>query len=377
MYLPSFSAILLVATGLLLGACGRPAGSAPDGAATANALGPAAVVAGTGAVDPQWVEDVRATVAAELPELRTMFDGEPRHEFFVFVHAGRDTLTPALAACLQPESPAFALLGQHQVHVVWNELWRLGVTLRGVVRHELVHELLDQYTAPNGRAMPRWFHEGLAQFVAGDTYLGAREEDIALRLLARRLPGFAELRDHFPADVDDLRIAYAQSFSYVSWLAREYGVNDLLAAARATNELVAFESALARRLGRSTYELEEAWRGYVLHGSGAPWRVLLDQCFSLTLLLLLPLLVLALGRRLAREGRTARALAEAEAREAQRARERQLAAAAAATGEGAGVERAADAPGAEHDDHDVRAEADERDEPRAPDPGEPPRPSPP
>jgi hypothetical protein len=321
-FLPSFSAFLLAAIGLLSAACGGPTGSsrAVDSAAAAGRA-QASVVAGTGEVDARWVEDARAMVAAELPELRALFGGEPQQPFFVFVHAGRDSLTPALAACLQPESPAFALLGQHQIHVVWNELWRLGVPLRGVVRHELVHELLEQYTAPHGRGIPRWFHEGLAQFVAGDTYLGAREEDIAVRLLARRLPGFADLRERFPADVDQLRSAYAQSFSYVSWLAREYGVADLLAAARATSEHTTFESALAWRLRRSTYELEEAWRNYVLHGSGAPWRVLFEQCFSLTLVALLPLLVIALGRRLARDGRAARALAEAEEREARLARE--------------------------------------------------------
>lgn len=365
MFLPPFSAFLLAATGLLLAACGGPAdGARAEGAAAADVGPRATVIAGTGVVDTRWVERVRTTVEAELPELRALFDDGPQHAFFVYVHADRDSLTPALAACLQPESPAFALLGQHQVHVVWNEMWRLGVTLRGVVRHELVHELLDQYTAPHERVIPRWFHEGLAQHVAGDTYLGAREEDIAWLVLTQRLPSFADLRDRFPSDVDHLRTAYAQSYSYVSWLVREYGMRNLLAVARGADERSPFESVLAWRLGRSTYELEEAWRYYVIHGSGAPWRVLFGQCFGLTMLALLPILVVALGRRLAKENRTARKLADADAREAALARERQLAAQAAP---GAAAEAA----------HEQHEDVHEPHEPGAADAGESQRPPPP
>lgn len=272
----------------------------------------AKVVAGTGEVDGAWVERIDTVVRAELPTLLPLFRDKPKHAFFVHVHADRASLPDSLAGFLHAESPAFALLGQHQIHLVVGEIQRLAVDVHGVVRHELVHELLDQFAAPHGRGVPRWVHEGLAQYVAGDTYLRAREDDLAWRLMARRLRAFGELRTSFPTDVDDLRSAYAQSYSYVSWLVREYGFDELLAVVRAVDDHTAFEAALAGRLGRPTVALEEAWRHYVLHGSGAPWRVLLDQCFSLSLLAILPLLVLALRRRLAREGRVARALAIAE-----------------------------------------------------------------
>jgi hypothetical protein len=59
--------------------------------------------------------------------------------------------------------------------------------------------------------------------------------------------------------------------------------------------------------------LEEHWRAYVLHGSGAPWRIVFDQWFSLLLVALLPVLVLGLRRHLAREAATRRRLAAIEA----------------------------------------------------------------
>jgi hypothetical protein len=273
----------------------------------------ATVVAGTGTVAAEHVRQVRAAVDDELPKLLPVFDDRPRHPFFVHVHESRDALPPALAGHLHPDSPAFALLGAHQLHIVWGELHRTGSKLASVVRHELVHELLDQYVAPNGRHLPRWFHEGLAQHLAGDTYLQASEEDLVVRVGTGQLRAFGDLRTQFPRDTIELRTAYGQSYSYVSWLVRTYGLGELLGVAKAADDLTRFESALAGRLGRSTLELETAWRDYVLHGSGAPWRVLFDQCFSLLLLAFLPVLVLALIRRLDAERRAARRLAATEA----------------------------------------------------------------
>lgn len=272
------------------------------------------IVAGTGDVETEWVDRVRRTVDSELPSLLAIFDGKPKHAFFVFVHATRDSMPPALAANLHSDSPAFALLGQHQIHLVAGEIRRLGSPLAGVVRHELVHELLDQYVAPNGRVIPRWFHEGLAQHLAGDTYLRASEDDLVWGISTKRLPSFGTLATKFPSESIALRQAYAQSYSYVSFLARRYGLRDLLRVARAADDFTSFSHALVGRLGRSTYDLEEAWRDHVLHGSGAPWRVAFDQCFTFAMIGLLPVLVVALMRHLQREQRVRRKLIENEER---------------------------------------------------------------
>ncbi len=319
MFLPTISVFLAAALGwittapVVLAATVPPAGSLQQPQPARRAVGPVAtVVAGTGDVAAADVAAVRAEVAIALPPLLDTFANRPREPFFVHVHADRQSLPAALAEHLHPDSPAFALLGAHQIHIVLGELRRTTSTLASVVRHELVHELLDQYVAPHGRLVPRWFHEGLAQHLAGDTYLQASEDDLVLRITTRRLRPFGDLRTHFPRDTVELRTAYGQSYSYVSWLVHRYGVSELLAVARATDELTSFEGALSGRLRRPTVELEADWQSYVLHGSGAPWRLLLDQCFSLSLLAVLPLLVIALIRRLDREQRAARRLAAAE-----------------------------------------------------------------
>jgi hypothetical protein len=267
---------------------------------------------GSGEVSDGVISNVGSLVGSGLSALRPVFPGLVTKPFLVRVHESRVSMPEALVRHLHPGSGGFALLGQHQIHLVWGEMRRTGADPQGVVTHELVHELLDQWAAPHGRGMPRWFHEGLAQVLAGDAYLGGREEDLIWRLAARRMLSFGDLRDGFPQDPEDLQAAYAQSYSYVSWLVKGFGVGTLLEAARDVDDSVAFERALVWATHRTTLQLEDAWRYHLTHESGASWRLLLDQCFNLLLIASLPLLVVAVVRRSARERRAAERLGRAE-----------------------------------------------------------------
>lgn len=354
MFLPAISRLLSFVLLVLLAACGNGGPSAPT--AIADLRGRIDVVAGSGEVDAADLERVRMAVDRVLPSLNSVFPGLPAQHFRLHVHARKESMPEALAAMMHEDSPGFALLGQHQIHIVWSEVRRTGSSIVGVVKHGLVHELLDQFAAPHGRLIPRWFHEGLAQLLAGDTYLGAREDDLLWRLGAGTLPAFASLAEHFPGTREGLQLAYAQSYSYVAWLHRQYGIDALLAVVAATDRQISFDGALVGRTHRTTLQLEDAWRSYLRAGSGAPWRVLFDQCFSLCLLAGLPVLVLALIRRLQAEARAGRRLAENEAAAARAAAARAAAeAAAAAASSSASSSSAAGAIAAD-------AEADARDQ---------------
>lgn len=263
------------------------------------------VLVGSGEVDPNVLQLVEKTVDECLPEVRKALGLNELQRFYVFVHGRRSTLPEALAPLLHEDSPAFALLGRRQIHLVWGEMVRLGSQLRGVVTHELVHELLDQRCGGRGHAIPRWFHEGLAQHLAGDTYLGGREEDLVWRAAVGRLLPFGELVRGFPSERELVRIAYAQSYSYVSWLVRSHGLATLVRAAANVDGTTSFERALVGATGRTTLQLQDDWRDYLLRRSGAPWRVLLAEWWGLLGIALLPVLVMALRRRLAAGARAA------------------------------------------------------------------------
>jgi hypothetical protein len=284
-------------------------------AATASNPVPYRVMAGSGSVDQLSLPNVEGMVAAGLEQLLPQFQGLALQPFVVWLHGDRETLPPHLGQLLHHGVAGFTLLGQRQIHLVWGEMQQQLASAQGVTTHELVHELLDQWVGPHSRSIPRWFHEGLAQVMAGDTYLGAREEDLVWRIGTDRLLPFSELRDGFPRDRDNLQTAYAQSYSYVAWLVSRYGTAKLLATARRVDAETSFDRALVEATRRTTLELQDGWLDHLRHGSGAFWRGLNEQTFHLVLLAGLPLLWLAFRRRSARERRAAERLSRLEAAE--------------------------------------------------------------
>ena len=334
MFLPRFLSILMFA--LCAAGCG------PGEPLPRQRLEVAQVVAGTGEVDPQLVRRVADVVALELYELRELFGGDDVAPFFVHVHAARRDMPDALVAGVHEDAPGFALLGRHQIHLVVDALARTNTSLVGVIRHELAHELLDQHCDANGRYIPRWFHEGLAQVLAGDTYLGASEEDLVWRVTSGSLRSIDTLEDRFPSGTVQRRTAYGHSYSYVAWLERSYGLSALLRVARNTDAFTSFSRALVGYTALSTLELEEEWRAYVVHGSGARWRSILSNWFGLVLIMSLPVLVLALKRRLRSEERAGRRMAQRAAAERRAAEAREQAQATLRE----------DAPGLDGLDHD-------------------------
>ncbi|MCR9244426.1 MAG: hypothetical protein NXI31_05300 [bacterium] len=252
---------------------------------------------GSGEVPERLLGEVHRLTGEALEQLRPVFVGLEPGPFFVFVHGAAADLPEALANIRHDGAPGFALLGRHQVHLVIGDMKRTGVRLASVIKHELVHELLDQFAAPHGREIPRWFHEGLAQHLAGDTYLGVREEDIVWRVEFGKLQPWSRLSRGFPRDEELVRVAYAQSYSYVSWLVREFGLADVVMVAKNTDDVTTLERALVGRTGRTTIELEDAWKRYLAFGSGAWWRVLFGQCFNVLVVLALPVFGVAVWRR--------------------------------------------------------------------------------
>ena len=260
--------------------------------------GTVTVAAATEKVPAQALARVEAEVGPALRMLAPYFRAETTQPFRVIVHEGGDELPPMLSAMHHEGSPGFAILSRHEIHLMLDEVAANGRGLLPVLVHEFVHELLDQMCGRNGRRIPRWFHEGLAQTLAGDTYLGASEEMIVWRAATDQLLPFFELEDRFPEGQRALAVAYAQSYSFVSWLVRSRGADEVLAIARAVDNETSLDTAMVRATGKSTAALHAAWRDHLVHGSGAAWRALLSEFFSLSLVLLLPVLAIAMIRRM-------------------------------------------------------------------------------
>jgi len=266
---------------------------------------PAVTVTGASDVPPDVVAAVRRLTLDALEWFAPTFPSRSS-PFSVEAHRSEASLPAEVRRHLHAGTAGVAMLASQRIHLI---LDRCGVEppndLRTVVRHEVVHILLSQHAGPN---VPRWFHEGLAQSLAGGTYLGVSEEDLVFYARTGNLFRFSQLRHRFPSRPTALRKAYAQSYSFVSFLQRRAGLQELLdAAAHCGPERDYFE-AFRLRVGRPLVVLEEEWNEYVKTGSGAGWRVMLTSCFALLMVAALPLLVLAGKGRWMRDLRSRRRL---------------------------------------------------------------------
>ncbi|MEZ4372852.1 MAG: peptidase MA family metallohydrolase [Polyangiaceae bacterium] len=90
--------------------------------------------------------------------------------------------------------------------------------LEEVFRHELAHVAL--YDAVGGAHVPRWFNEGFAVHVSGESSL-ARLQTLWIATVANNLIPLSNIDNGFPADSDRAAVAYAQSADIVRYLLRK------------------------------------------------------------------------------------------------------------------------------------------------------------
>lgn len=266
-----------------------------------------AVVAGDADVAGTALQRIEQHTREGLVRMAVYFEGMQPAPFRVVVHANAASLPEGLRGSVHEGAPGMAELDTRTIRLFLREARAVPRSdIAPVVDHELVHLLLDQYAGAAARRLPRWFHEGIAQVLARDSYLGAREEDLVWRAGAGRMLRFSELAGRFPEAAGELQAAYAQSYSFVSWLEREYGLPLLWRAVRLVDDKTTLMGALVQLTRRTSVELEDGWANYLRNESGARARVLLTNCFSFAMIAALPLLALALIRRL-RADRLARA----------------------------------------------------------------------
>lgn len=271
------------------------------------------VAAGSAEVRTSGLRSVERMAQAALERLAPVFGDLEVAPFEIIVHRHASSVPEDVLDAVHEDAAGVALLTTAEVHLLLDrvDLHPPG-DVRTVIAHELAHILLHQFAGEAGPSVPRWFHEGLAQHLAGATYLGVSEEEIVFDALADRLMFFSRLRRRFPEKGHALRRAYAQSFSFVSFLARRVGLAVLLDAARQCRPDRTFYEAYALVTGEQLVVAESDWVEYVKTGSGARFRILLTSCFGLTMAAMLPVLVLAGRRRWNRDARSREKLTEQE-----------------------------------------------------------------
>jgi hypothetical protein len=130
--------------------------------------------------------------------------------------------------------------------------------LASVFAHELGHAELGRLAGP-GR-LPRWFEEGACMVLARPWDL--RDSlSLSLAMLFRDPATLIDLEHHFPERSAAARSAYAQAFSFVSWLAERHGgAAGLGRVARRVGEGNDFSTAFTLEYRLTPRQALEAWR---------------------------------------------------------------------------------------------------------------------
>jgi hypothetical protein len=136
----------------------------------------------------------------------------------------------------------------------------IGVTLK----HEMCHLELHHHIV--GEKLPRWFDEGICQWVTGGFAEIINEGNRSVlreAVLSKQIMSIERLTDSFPVDGRDLLLAYEESRSIVDYIQEKFGVSGIRGILAQMSQGDDLETAVRKSLLISTDELEKQWRSSI------------------------------------------------------------------------------------------------------------------
>lgn len=131
------------------------------------------------------------------------------------------------------------------------------VDLDQLFAHEWSHLALAH--ALGKATVPRWFNEGFAMYQSGE-WSFERTRTLAAGVISNRIFSLEALSDAFPRDVEDIRLAYAQSIDFIGYLLEKKGRVRFARLIQLLADKLEFFSALEEAYDTSLADLEDDWR---------------------------------------------------------------------------------------------------------------------
>lgn len=134
---------------------------------------------------------------------------------------------------------------------------------RRAIAHELTHLVIDQVTLNPYNDLPIWLNEGLAMYNEGP--LEAGFTNLLKSAIARNsLISVRSLSSPFSAYAQSASQAYAQSYSLVEFLVKNYGQAKMLQLLSIFREGSSYDGALMKVYGFDMDGLNTLWRDYAV-----------------------------------------------------------------------------------------------------------------
>ncbi len=171
-----------------------------------------------------------------------------------------------------PFISAFAVPQRQMIVMLAPRPFPSAYVWKETLEHELCHLVLHDHIRSD--LLPRWFDEGVCQWVSGslgEILAGGWESSYpAAELLNRSIP-LSRLVDTFPADRGALLLAYRESREFVEYLVTRYQRQGLLTLLNRLREGESLEYAVQSSLALPLHAIESQWREQ--RGKGSIWLV--------------------------------------------------------------------------------------------------------
>ncbi len=124
-------------------------------------------------------------------------------------------------------------------------------TLKHELWHVLIHEATDD--------IPKWFDEGVAQWISDYSIFEIKANELRLAALSNSLIPLSELTDDFPPNLPAVKLAYIQSESMVRYIVEQHGISSIKEIIYYLQNGADFPTALRKATGTTTAWLETNW----------------------------------------------------------------------------------------------------------------------
>jgi hypothetical protein len=155
---------------------------------------------------------------------------------------------------------AFAVPAKNLMVIDYSKMAVDPFTLEGTMKHELCHLLLHHHL--DGKDLPKWLDEGIAQWVSGgiiEIMRTRNETRLTQATLGRKIIPVRALAERFPGDRESLFLAYEESKSLVTYIIEKHGIEGVLSILGYLKSGYYWEAAVFKGLSVSFEELEANW----------------------------------------------------------------------------------------------------------------------
>ena len=156
---------------------------------------------------------------------------------------------------------AFAIPGEDLIVLDYSQFRYDSLTLRLIIMHEMCHLLLHKNIAGNN--LPKWFDEGVSQWVSGginEIVYPQPTDALKMAFIKGTLLPFSTISEALPSDPADFILSYEQGRSMVDYIEQRYGMDSIKGIILRLSSGAGFYDTVSDELGADFTEIEKKWK---------------------------------------------------------------------------------------------------------------------